>query len=131
LREGNIENALIWYERADDPAAKISNVLLYQHNPDLALKSILEKSLGIKTTVSKVRRIYFVENVKFHFDSIDDLGTFVEVEAIDTDNSLPVEKLKDQCKKYQLLFNIKDEDFISTSYSDMMLAKKILNVPNN
>src|SRR6476646_4228473 len=53
LREGNIENALIHYERINTAGAKQSNVLLYQHQPSPLLKEILTKSLGIKTIVDK------------------------------------------------------------------------------
>ena len=40
LREGNIENALIHYKRENVSGAKSSHVLLYQHQPDKALKEI-------------------------------------------------------------------------------------------
>lgn len=123
LREGNIENALIHYEREDYAGAKSSHVLLYQHQPDKALKDILIKTLGIKAIVDKRRRIYFIDNVKFHFDTVEGLGTFVEVEAIDKDESIGKEKLQAQCDEYATLFNIAKEDFISVSYSDMILEK--------
>jgi adenylate cyclase class 2 len=121
LREGNIENALIHYDREDTAGAKASHVLLYHHKPDKALKEILIKTLGIKTVVDKRRRIYFIDNVKFHFDTVEGLGTFVEVEAIDKDGSIGKEKLQEQCNKYAALFEITAEDYCSVSYSDMLL----------
>ena len=124
LREGNIENSLIWYERENTAAAKQSDVLLYQHTPDKMLKDILLTVHGIKVTVAKIRRIYFIENVKFHFDTIEDLGTFIEVEAIDKEGNLGLEKLKMQAEKYARFFNITPEDFIAESYSDMLLNRK-------
>jgi len=78
LREGNIENSLIYYERENTADAKASNVLLYQHKADKSLKEILTTTMGIKVVVEKTRRIYFVDNVKFHFDNVADLGTFIE-----------------------------------------------------
>lgn len=123
LREGTIENALIFYERTDTAGAKQSNVTLYTHPPDAALKQVLIQSLGIKTVVDKRRRIYFVDNVKFHFDTVEGLGRFVEVEAIDKDGSIGLDKLKEQCRYYQTLLGVNDADFIAESYSDM-LAKK-------
>ena len=123
LREGNIENALIHYEREDFAGAKSSHVLLYQHQPDKILKEILIKTLGIKAVVDKKRKIYFINNVKFHFDTVKDLGTFVEVEAIDKDGTIGKEKLQAQCDEYAALFNIAKEDFCSLSYSDMILQK--------
>ncbi|HUS00833.1 MAG TPA: class IV adenylate cyclase [Chitinophagaceae bacterium] len=120
LREGNIENSLIYYERENTADAKQSDVLLYQHNPDTTLKNILIKVLGIKIIVEKKRRIYFINNVKFHFDTIEGLGTFIEVEAIDNDGSLGIEKLKEQADKYAAFFKIQPVDFVALSYSDML-----------
>ena len=123
LREGNIENALIYYERENTAGSKVSDVLLYHHQPDCSLKEILIKTSGIKAVVDKRRRIYFIENVKFHFDTVEGLGTFIEVEAIDKDGTIGKEKLQAQCDHYAALFNIAKEDFIAVSYSDMILGK--------
>jgi len=121
LREGNIENALIWYQREDVKGAKQSDILLYKHPPDDALKNILNKVHGVKIILDKIRKIYFVENVKFHFDRLEGLGTFVEVEAIDSNGEIGIEKLKEQCDFYINFLEIKTEDFMKKSYSDMMM----------
>lgn len=126
LREGTIEQALIFYQRTNVAGAKQSNVILYKHPADAALKQVLTHSLGIKTVVDKRRRIYFIDNVKFHFDTVQDLGTFLEVEAIDKDGSIGTEKLQEQCRHYQRLLGVAEEDFVAESYSDLLLAKKIL-----
>jgi adenylate cyclase, class 2 len=75
---------------------------------------------GIKVVVDKKRKIYFVDNVKFHFDRVEGLGTFIEVEAIDSVGSISVEKLKEQCDYYTTFFEIAKEDFMEVSYSDML-----------
>ena len=123
LREGSIENSLIHYERKNTADAKQSDVSLYHPQPNSNLKEVLGKALGIKVVVDKKRKIYFVDNVKFHFDQVQDLGSFVEVEAIDIDGSIGIEKLKEQCNFYIQLFGIDREKFIAESYSDL-LAKK-------
>ena len=123
LREGNIENALIYYERENIAASKQSNVVLYKHQPDASLKALLEKVHGIKTIVIKHRRIYFIDNVKFHFDKVQYLGQFIEVEAIDKDGTIGVAALQKQCDTYQQFFDISSDDFIEHSYSDMLLNK--------
>ena len=120
LREGNIENALICYSREDSAGAKQSNIILYKHLPDAALKEILIKVHGIKVTVVKKRRIYFIGNVKFHFDRVEGLGEFIEVEAIDDTGNIGIEKLKEQCDQYISFFGLETEDFIKESYSDML-----------
>lgn len=123
LREGNIENSLIHYERSNAADAKQSNVILYQHQPDSKLKEVLTKALGTKVVVEKQRKIYFIENVKFHFDEVKGLGSFIEVEAIDKDGSIGTEKLEEQCNYYVQLFRIAKEQFIAESYSDLLEKK--------
>lgn len=123
LREGNIENALIFYERENTATTKQSNVILYQHQPNENLKKLLTKIHGIKAVVDKERKIYFIENVKFHFDKVVGLGEFIEVEAIDTNESISIEKLQQQCDYYANFLGVKQDEFISLSYSDMLLEK--------
>lgn len=124
LREGTIENSLIYYERKNVADSKQSNVLLYQFQTDPSLKEILIKTHGIKVIVDKKRKIYFIGNVKFHFDVVESLGTFVEVEAINFDG-IPIERLKEQCNYYTDFFGIKNSDFESQSYSDLMLKETL------
>ncbi|TCZ71772.1 class IV adenylate cyclase [Flaviaesturariibacter aridisoli] len=124
LREGNIENALIHYVRHNTAGAKQSDVILYTHEPDARLKAALTAALGVKVVVDKRRRIYFVDNVKLHFDRVAGLGTFVEVEAIDLDGSIGVEKLQEQCREYAAFFGIQDSDYMSESYSDLLMQKQ-------
>ena len=124
LREGNIENALIFYERKNISNAKQADILLYKHQPDKSLMDILEKLHGVKIIVDKKRKIYFIENVKFHFDNVKELGKFIEVEAIDETGKVGIQKLKEQCKKYFSFFGLKESDYIGYSFSDLLLEKR-------
>src|SRR3989338_5578367 len=123
LREGNIENFLVFYEREDKEGPKQSNVILFKSDPSSSLKEILKKSLGILVVVDKRREIYFIDNVKFHIDTVENLGTFIEIEAIDKDGNIGRERLLEQCNSFLELFNIRQEDLISVSYSDLLLNK--------
>ncbi|HSH55189.1 MAG TPA: class IV adenylate cyclase, partial [Candidatus Limnocylindrales bacterium] len=123
LREGEIENFLIHYERSDQEGPKQSNVTLYTSQPGSTLKEALTKALGVLIVVDKKREIYFLENVKFHVDVVDGLGTFMEIEAIGQGGSIGIDKLEEQCKKYLNEMGVVDQDLISTSYSDLLLHK--------
>jgi adenylate cyclase class 2 len=125
LREGNIENALIYYERPDLKDIKQADILIYKHNPDKSLPEILERTLGIRVIVEKKRKIYFIENVKFHFDTIKNLGTFLEVEAIDETGKIPAEKLLEQCRYWFEFFGLTKADLINKSYSDMVSGQSV------
>lgn len=121
LREGNIENFLIFYERENKAGPKKSKVILFKSESKSVLKEILKRSLGILTTVDKKREIYFIDNVKFHLDRVKGLGSFIEIEAIDRNGSIGKKKLLLQCQFYLKLFNIKKKDLIPDSYSDLLL----------
>lgn len=123
LREGNIENHLIHYFRPDQSGPKKSEVLLYKSTPGSTLKSLLTAADGMLTVVDKEREIYFIENVKFHIDTVRDLGSFAEIEAIDRDGSIPEAELLRQCEYYLDLFGIEEQDLVKNSYSDMLLMK--------
>jgi adenylate cyclase class 2 len=123
LREGNIENALIYYERPDIANAKQSAIILYRHQPDISLREILTKVNGIKVVVDKRRKIYFIGNIKFHFDTVKELGTFIEVEAIDETGQISTEELQKQCNHYFSFFGLEADDYVDKSYSDLILEK--------
>lgn len=124
LREGNIENALIHYDREDRAGPKQAVVSLYQIRPDAALKEALSRALGVLVVVKKTREIYFIGNVKFHIDDVERLGSFVEIEAIDERGDIGRRPLQAQCQEYMELLGIEPQDLIEGSYSDMLLARQ-------
>src|SRR4051812_9986638 len=70
LREGNIENNLIYYERNNQGGPKSSDFKLVKVEEAENLKEALTRSLGIKTIVQKQREIWYIDNVKFHLDHV-------------------------------------------------------------
>lgn len=121
LREGDLEQYLIHYHRSNQNQPKQSNIHLYETGENaLVLKNVLAAALGIDITVEKEREIYFVDNVKFHLDKVDDLGHFIEIEAISENGDIELDRLRDQCEQYIDLLNISENDLISVSYSDLL-----------
>jgi adenylate cyclase class 2 len=122
LRQGKIENALIFYRRPDQGGPKESDVMLYPVTSGDELRALLEAALGVLVTVEKRREIYYVENVKFHIDEVSRLGGFVEIEACgkpDADR----DALLTQCREYMRLFGIQEAALVERSYSDLLLEK--------
>jgi predicted adenylyl cyclase CyaB len=121
LRQGDIENNLIYYHRENQGGPKKSDVLLYTPANDDALKEILVQVLGTKIVVDKQRGIYFIDNVKFHVDTVKGLGQFVEIEAIGEVGQ--EEELERQCRNYMTLLQISEDALIDRSYSDMLMER--------
>jgi adenylate cyclase, class 2 len=121
LREGNIENALIFYSRPNESGPKQSDVTMSVVSSNSDLRAVLTESLGVLATVDKQREIYFVDNVKVHLDQVEGLGRFIEVEAIGTPEQSLV--LREQCQRFLAELEIRSNDLVEGSYSDLLLAK--------
>jgi len=122
IREGRLENSLIFYQRTNSARARRSTVemmLLPRRN---SVRAILARALGVLAVVDKRREIYFVGNVKIHLDRVRGLGTFVEVEAMT--RSGDIGKVRAQAAKFQELFAISPKDIVPQSYSDLILKKR-------
>ncbi len=122
LRQGTIENALIAYQRPDQAGPKTSDVALAPVTCGDELRAVLERALGVLVAVDKQREIYYAENIKFHIDQVQGLGSFVEIEACGQPGE--EDKLQAQCREYMELFGIRHEELIDRSYSDLLLQKK-------
>lgn len=121
LREGNIENNLIYYNRNNQAGPKSSHFHLVKIEDVNGVKEVLESSCGIKMIVRKRREIYYIENVKFHIDEVPGLGAFIEIEAGNILANKTESELLDQCNFYLKEFGIKEEDLVAESYSDMLM----------
>ena len=121
LREGKIENNLIFYIRTDQPGPKSSQFHLVKVEDAQGLKEVLEKSCGIKMIVSKRREIYYISNVKFHIDELPELGSFIEIEAGNILANKTERELLEQCNFYLKEFGINEKDLVAESYSDMLM----------
>jgi len=124
LRQGNIENTLIHYQRKNQAGPKKSEVFLYKPVNGEDLKAVLSEAMGVLVVVDKRRLIFFIDNVKFHLDEVAGLGSFVEIEAIDKTGTIEEPELLKQCEYYIDLFGIRQADLIESSYSDMVLSMK-------
>ena len=125
LREGNIEYSLVYYDREDISCPKRSDVIYYHPHKKAPVKELLSKALGKLITVEKKREIYYINNIKIHIDIVEELGNFVEIEAIDETGSISAEQLYRQCTEYLELFKIKESDLLKNSYSDMLQEKEL------
>ena len=121
VREGRIENALIFYRRSDTRQprrAQVEMMLLPRRN---SVRAILASAMGKRVVVAKRREIYFVGNVKVHLDRVHGLGKFLEVEAISHSGKLS--KVRAQARKFRELFKIAASDLVAKSYADLALKK--------
>ena len=124
LRQGNIENNLIFYTRNNQPGPKQSDFHLVKFEDGKALENLLTEALGVKVIVEKKRSIYYINNVKIHLDELDGFGTFVEIEASNINaEDKTIDDLRKQCEALMAAFDITEGDLIHNSYSDILLGE--------
>ena len=117
LRQGDMENGLLYVAQPDPAGMRLFP--LKEGDGD-ALSLVLSEALGIASVVEKRREIYFIDNVKFHLDEVQGHGCFVEIEAVDVDDSIGAEQLAQQCCDYKEALGIREADLLNHSYSELL-----------
>jgi len=121
LRESTIDgNYLIPYLRPNNLESKRSDYDKIPVQDAQKVKSLFENILGIQCVVRKKRKIYLYENVRIHLDEVDQLGSFIELEAVFNGRH---EEEKVQRKKIEFLMNelsIGKESLVAESYENLM-----------
>jgi adenylate cyclase class 2 len=115
---------LVSYERPDRLDAKGSDYRLIEVHDAAALKDALTSALGVLVVVAKRREIYLVENVRVHLDEVEELGSFLEFEAV-LNSEIDDAAGQRQVATLQKAFNLELADCRAESYSDMLLATQI------
>jgi predicted adenylyl cyclase CyaB len=70
--------------------------------------------------VRKRREIYLRDNVRFHLDTVDDLGNFLELEAV-VDSAHDEATCRAQIDDIVAALRLDPSTFIRASYADLLL----------
>jgi predicted adenylyl cyclase CyaB len=116
------EAVLIWYQRPDCAAARLSHYRLVPIADAVGLRAALTGALGVRCEVHKCREVWHWHNVRIHLDEVEGLGTFVEFEAVlgrDDDEATAHERLR----RLGVLLGLRSEDELAGSYADLLLRE--------
>lgn len=122
LREDPMRGSeLIAYRRPDDPEAAESAYVLAPVFAASDLKEALSAALGDPlVVVSKRRRLFLWEGVRIHLDTVEGLGTFIELEAVLPDAGSPSEaQAKVERLREELV--ISDDALVAGGYADLLM----------
>ena len=110
---------LIYYKRADSSGPKVSQYEISVINEPENLKSILTHSLGVRGVIKKQRTLYKIGLTRIHFDQVEGLGNFIELEFVMQDNISKNEALQ-TVENLMKKLEIQDNQLINTAYIDMI-----------
>lgn len=124
LRERiNLPAQLVGYARSDATTPRPSDYWLVRIDEPATLKAALAATLGVLVVVRKHRDVFLYQNVRIHLDRVDELGEFIEFEAVlapagDEQHAAAL------VAQLAARLRIEDLDHIATSYSDLLLVKR-------
>ncbi|MFO0946066.1 MAG: class IV adenylate cyclase [Planctomycetota bacterium] len=73
---------LIWYDRADEAASRLSRYYLLPAPEPARLLEAFREAFGVRVVVHKRRDLLQFQNVRIHLDTVEHLGDFLELEAV-------------------------------------------------
>ncbi len=122
LREQRPDGAqLIHYERRDDRGQRESRYRIAPVDAPAELAGVLEAAMGVAATVVKRRRLFLWRTVRIHLDQVEDLGTFVELEAVAPPGS-DLRHEHELLQNLRVALSISDADLMTSGYADQVLA---------
>jgi predicted adenylyl cyclase CyaB len=122
-QEGRAVGELIAYDRPNETAVRASDYELVPVADPAALKSALARTLGVRVVVTKRRTLWTWHNVRIHLDQVESLGTFLEFEAVLDSPDEPDGPSRERLDQLTRLLQIRDEDRIAGSYSDLLESR--------
>jgi predicted adenylyl cyclase CyaB len=121
-RERGATAHLIAYERPDLPDQKESRYRIVEIENASGLEVALAGTVGVTAVVAKARRLFLLEGVRIHLDSVDGLGSFIELEGVADPRNVDFARLEALLVDLRHSFGIEDADLVDGSYCDLVLA---------
>ncbi len=121
LRESSLSDPyLILYLRPDKSGPKLS---VYQKIPvedPVGVKKMLSEMFGQHVVIIKKREIFLYDNVRIHLDQVENLGEFLEFEAVMDDSFTDKYVEKKKVEYLMEVLGIKKENLLQNSYENMI-----------
>ncbi|GFG29099.1 hypothetical protein Cfor_00189 [Coptotermes formosanus] len=110
---------LIFYDRPDCDGPKLSKYEKCTLPDGSQIASVLSHALGVKGRVKKNRQLFMVGQTRVHIDNVEDLGNFMELEVVlSEDQTLDEGQVIAETLMADL--GVEKEDLISGAYMDLL-----------
>ncbi len=116
---GEDRGELIYYEREDLPGPKPSEYHLCPTADPRSLARVLERALGLRGVVRKTRTLYRAGRTRIHFDQVEGLGSFIELEVVLAPGEDPAEGEK-EARRLASELGIDPADLLERAYVDLL-----------
>ncbi len=116
---GDGTGELIHFDRPDSTGPKQSTYVLSATSEPASLKRALGSALGVGAVVKKRRILYLAGRTRIHFDEVEGLGTFIELEVV----LLPGQTAEEgEAEALELMseLGIQQSDLVAGAYVDLL-----------
>lgn len=111
----------IFYDRTNKSRPRLSSFTIY--SSDEARARFGATPLPVQVVVKKSRELYMLDNVRIHLDTVEQLGTFLEFEAL-VSPGYPVAACHARIDTLREAFSMAMGEPISCSYGDLVLQEQ-------
>ena len=115
---GDGTGQLIHYHRADEAGPKTSDYIIAPCADPDALREALGRALGVIGRVRKRRWLVMSGRTRIHFDEVEGLGAFIELEVVLADGE-PAERGTAEAHVLLTQLGIATGDLVSGAYLDL------------
>jgi adenylate cyclase class IV len=121
LREfGDGTGELIHYDRPDSQGPKPSTYVLSATAEPGSLKRALDSATGIRAVVKKKRTLFLSGQTRIHFDEVEGLGCFIELEVVLSPGQ-SISAGEAISRELMLKLGIQQSDLVSGAYVDLLM----------
>ena len=113
------KSELIAYQRPDEATARYSDYLLYATSEPNLLRESLGRALDVGPVVHKTRELFLVGRTRIHLDTVEQLGTFVEIEVVMQDGEAEVDG-QQELNRLMNELGIESAEVMELAYADML-----------
>lgn len=120
LREtAGFQAELIYYERAEDGLRRRSDYFVARFPDAASALDVLARALGVRAVVRKRRTLVLLDTTRIHFDNVEGLGEFLEIEVpVEGDEAAAARRLDSLIDGLGFTW----DDCIRKSYVDLLEA---------
>jgi predicted adenylyl cyclase CyaB len=120
---GDGRGELIAYQRPDRTGPKTSHYVIAPTNAPAALHEALSAALGVRGVVAKERTLLMCGRTRIHLDAVADLGHFMELEVVLTDDESEAAGLA-EAEELMAALGIGTDDLVRAAYIDLVAGSQ-------
>jgi len=122
LREEPSRKYIIRYDRPDTEQ-KVSQYEFYPIDDIDKFKKVFDGALDVEIVIKKERLLYIIHNARIHLDTVEGLGTFLEIEIV-INNSKDDENSEEFMEELKDTYYLSQFEKIKCGYRELMINSR-------